>query len=53
MGSVVFVGQNLEAVCISSIIFRAILPFKLPLKTHIWVRLNIEAHLCMEGLTSG
>lgn len=53
MGSVVSVGQNLEAVCISSVIFIVILPFKLPLETHIWVRLNIEAHLCVEGLTSG
>lgn len=48
MVSVVFVGQNLEAVCISSIIFIVILPFKLTMKTHIWVRLNTETHLCVE-----
>lgn len=34
MVSVAFVGQNLEAVCISSIIFIVILEFKLTMKTH-------------------
>lgn len=49
MVSIAFVGQNLETVCISSIIFIVILAFKLTMKTHIWAKLRIEKHVCMEG----
>lgn len=52
MVSVAFVGQNLGAVCISSIIFIVILAFRLTMKTHIWLRLNVEKHVCLEENTN-